>query len=434
MAVAAPAPARPTPEVAPDAPVRAVTPAPAPASPAAPPARAVTPAPAPRPVERTPRPPEPAAPQPRPPARPVEAPAPPSHRNRTEPTPEPIQPPPARPVEPPPPVPRPPRPLTERERYRVVLGAFTAELAALYRDPRAARRSFAADLSVRGAAEAVGTLATKPEKYGRLRVLARRERAPEAVKWAERYARWQEGRTRPVARIVADLYHAAEVVDAADRARRDAASNAHKAADDRAWLADRQRRADEAGRPVRDRARDVYADPADAGRAIARYARVHGREATYEAVERHPERFGRLRAETRRIFGIIPRRDTTRARMHARLLTDALRYAYAALDARPTPEEVARADEAQRAAAAALEAATRRQRALPSVTARAYREEAARVVRHAVRGSPARERALMRQLVPMLTHGAFGLARKALEEPEQARTHRRSSGPDLSGF
>jgi hypothetical protein len=52
------------------------------------------------------------------------------------------------------------------ERYRVVLEEFTTELAALYRAPRAARRSFAADLNVRGAAEAVRTLASTPEEYG----------------------------------------------------------------------------------------------------------------------------------------------------------------------------------------------------------------------------------------------------------------------------
>jgi hypothetical protein len=40
----------------------------------------------------------------------------------------------------------------------------------------------------------------------------------------------------------------------------------------------------------------------------------------------------------------------------------------------------------------------------------------------------------MRQLAPMLTHGAFGLARKALDEPEQTQTRRRHSGPDVGGF
>jgi hypothetical protein len=41
---------------------------------------------------------------------------------------------------------------------------------------------------------------------------------------------------------------------------------------------------------------------------------------------------------------------------------------------------------------------------------------------------------LMRQLAPMLSHGAFSLARKALEGPEQEPARRRHSGPDVGGF
>jgi hypothetical protein len=403
MAVTVPTRVPSVPEVAvPDASARHEIPAPAPADP---PARTVEPAPAPtpHPVERTTPEPEPAQPPHLPTRRPVELPA---------------------------PVPRPPRPLTERERYRVALDEFTARMAALYRDPRTARRSFAADVRLRGAAEAVRALASTPDVHGPLGVLASRERALEAARWGEVYARWQEGRTRLVARIVSDLYHAADVVDAADRASRDAEANAHKAGEVRAGFTDRQRREDVAGGSVLNHAHRVYADSDAAVRDISQHVRVHGREATYDALESHPERFGRLRAEERRVLWILRRQDTTEARKYAPLLAESLRTVYAVWDARPTAEEVTRADEAQQAAAAAVEAAGTARRALPATTAHEFQQMAARVMQHAVRGSPARERALMRQLAAMLSHGAFSLSRKALastgrslDEPEREQRH-----------
>jgi predicted nucleic acid-binding Zn ribbon protein len=240
---------------------------------------------------------------------------------------EPVQPSLAQPVEPPAPVWSPARlvepvvpirkrvrPLTDRERYRDVLRAFKAELAALYRDPRAARRAFAASLDEISPEAAARTLESNPGRYGRLRLGADVRRAAEVARWAELYAQAQVEGTRAYARYAARLFRRAEAIEEADRVLSEAKKEDYLVSGGPSRMADRARKADGAERNVEKWLREIYEFPTRARNQIETYRSAHGREEMERALRESPERFGELRSDKRRLLVL---RDTTEARWKA---------------------------------------------------------------------------------------------------------------------
>ncbi|HEX6745689.1 MAG TPA: hypothetical protein VF092_00135 [Longimicrobium sp.] len=92
------------------------------------------------------------------------------------------------------------------------------------------------------------------------------------------------------------LTEAAEALDLLDQ-RQKAGEEFHAAADELAWLPERRKRADAAVEGYRSELREVYADPAAAEKAIAAHRKQYGTDATADAIERSPERFGALRPD-----------------------------------------------------------------------------------------------------------------------------------------
>lgn len=330
------------------------------------------------------------------------------------------------------------RPLTERERYRIVLGAFKAELAPLYRDPRAARDAFAASLVESSPEAAARALEANPARFGRLRWGADLRRVTETARWAELYARWQVEGTRLDARHAAARFRRAFTVDAAEAALRDAREAFHQVAGGPSSLARRERSANEGERTVERRLRGIYDRPAHARELMGEYLRAHGQYALERELRDSPERFGELRAEWRSVLGIPLRRDTSRARSDAKGWAPHLAGALNAIAARPTREEHARADEALRAAQAKVDAARSTRDALGPASAKHLVREALLSLHVADRGSADRARRLDRQVTSMLPAGAVQLVRKLMheiareQEREHAREQSRGRGLDIT--
>lgn len=155
--------------------------------------------------------------------------------------------------------------------------------------------------------------------------IARDARAPELAPELEAYLRV--------------LTEAAEALDLLDL-RQKAGEEFYIAADELAWLPERRKRADAAVEGYRSELREVYADPAAAEKAIAEHRKQHGTDATAGAIELSPERFGALQPDPDQgMISRLWRRDTHRARSHARVLVHHFRHAHDQLAARPTAQD-----------------------------------------------------------------------------------------------
>jgi hypothetical protein len=330
---------------------------------------------------------------------------------------EPIRPvlPSARPVEPVVPIRKRTRPLTEREHYRTVLQAFNAELAALYRDPRAARRAFSASLDEISPEAAVRVLESSPRRYGSLRLGADVRRAAEAARWAELYARAQVEGTRAYARYAVRLFRRAEAIEEADRVLREAKRVEYSVGGKPSLMADRARKADEAEHNVGKWLREIYEFPTRAQGQIDAYRSAHGREAMERVFRESPELFGELRSDKRRLLVL---RDTTEAQWKAGSYAIWLGGAFAAIEARPTRTEHESAQETARAAQQKVDAARRAREALGNESASKVAHDAALILQIAAQGNPDRARRLNRQLAAMLPASTVQLARKAIQLAE----------------
>lgn len=329
------------------------------------------------------------------------------------------------------------RPLSDRERYRIVLGAFKDELAALYRDPRAARRAFDASLAATSPEAAARVLAATPGQFGRLRLGADFRRLPEAGRWAALYARWQVERTRLEARHVAAAFLRAVAVEEAEAVLGEVRSALGTAAAAPSYLVHREQRADEGERMVERRLREIYDRPARAREQIEAYRHAHGRAAFLRALEKSPERFGPRRAEWKRLFGIPLIPDTTKAQCDASSWATYLDGALEAIAARPTHEEYAQARDAKRQAGAKVDVAQRARDALGPATALDSASEALVSLNVAGRGSADRVGRLNRQVASMLPSSALPVVRKLMQtivqQQERARTREqgRAFGRDI---
>lgn len=346
---------------------------------------------------------------------------------------EPIRPiaPSARPVEPLAPVRERMRPATERERYRAVLQAFKAELRALYLRPRVAERAFMNDVVRSGREHAVRTLASAPEQYGKFWVLSKPERLSHAVRAADVYAQWQEGRTRPFARRLADLCREGAATVAAQDALSIARAAADQAVRDSKALAERASRADKAELKIPELLHALYAEPERAREKIdALRSTPEGRTEMERLIRDEPERFGDLFAVKRPWYvNLVREPDISGARLRAPSAATEIAYWYAALEARPKPEDLERAAQAKRETAAAEAAALQAREARPHKSQATYVEEVARMIRHAGRGSAGAR--LGKQLESMLSGGALQIAREA---QEAASISDSTLGPVLHGL
>jgi hypothetical protein len=306
-------------------------------------------------------------------------------------------------------------PPTKRERYRTVLQAFKAELALLYRDPRAARRAFAASLEEISPEAAARTLESHPARYGKLRLGVDLRRTAEAARWAEHYARAQVEGTRPYARHAARLFLRAEAMEEADRVLSEAKKEDYRLSGEPLFMDDRVRKADEAERNVEKWLREIYEFPTRVRRQIEAYRSGHGREAIELSLRESPERFGELLAEKRRLLVL---RDTTEARWKARSYATWLCGAFDAIEARPTPADHASAREAARAAERKVDVARKAREALGSASASKVSHDAALTLQIAAQGNPDRVRRLNRQFAAMLPSSTVQLARKAIQLAE----------------
>lgn len=336
-----------------------------------------------------------------------------------------------------PPVRKTTHPLSDRERYRIVLGAFKDELVALYRDPRAARRAFDASVAASSPETAARVLAVTPGQFGRLRLVADLRRLPEAGRWAALYARWQSEGTRLEARQAAAAFRRAVAVEEAEAVLRDERAAFHEVAGGPSFLADRERQADEGERMVERRLREIYDRPTRAQEQIEAYRHAHGRTALLRALEESPERFGPLRTEWKRLLGVPLIPDTTKARWSASGWATYLDGAFEAIAARPTYQESAQVREAVRMAQARVDAAQTARDAIGPASASDSVREALQVMDVAGRGSVDRVGRLDQQVTSMLPSDALPIVRKLMQQIDQqqerdrTREQRRILGPDI---
>lgn len=328
-------------------------------------------------------------------------------------------------------------PPSERDKYREVVWMLRHELAAVYRDPRAARRAFDVELGIAGPADAVRTLVDAPETYGRLRVLAKPERMEDAARWADVYVRWQSGRTGPARRAATELLIAASITEESEAQFYTAKAAFHEAANRRESLKRRDSDADSASPKVRAAAAEVYVNPRLAIRGINAYRKNQSRGATLVAVRTAPEQFGALLSDKGQgaWSGLLNGQRTNAARERAGNFADQLEAAYRAFEARPRPEDHAEAEATVSEASRAMDAAERRWRALSQVSAAEYVTQAARVLEHAASESGQPVERVMRQLAPKLPQAAVRLALKVLEgvhDQERSQERGRTDfSPDL---
>jgi hypothetical protein len=336
-----------------------------------------------------------------------------------------------------PPVRKRTRPDSDRERYRIVLRAFKDELAALYTDPRAARRAFDASLAATSPEDAVRVIAATPAKFGRLRLVADLRRFPEAGRQAELYARWQTDRTRLDARHVVAAYLRAVAVEEAEVVLREARSASNKPASALSRLAQRKLDADEGERMVGRLLREIYDLPTRAQEQIEAYRRANGYVGVLTALAKSPERFGPLCTELKPVLGIPLIPDTTKARGEASSSAALISGALNAIAARPTHEEYAQAREAMRQAEAKVDAAQKARDALGPATALDSVRDGLKRFDAAGRASADRTERLDQQVTSMVPSGALPVVHNLRQqiaqqqERDRVRERRRDIGRDI---
>jgi hypothetical protein len=233
------------------------------------------------------------------------------------------------------------------------------------------------------------------------------------------------------------LTEAAEALDLLDQ-RQKAGEEFHAAADELAWLPERRKRADAAVEGYRSELREVYADPATAEKAIAEHQKQHGTDATADAIEQSPERFGALRPDPHQgMISRLWRRDTHWARSQARVLVHHFRHAHDRLAARPTAQDEERVRSRNSAAQRACDELDARLRRLPHTSSAEYTRAAVHASNEAAHLSGRSMDAVLQQVRPRVSDAAFRTLTSALvrELERQHRAHQREvrgqSGWDL---
>lgn len=238
--------------------------------------------------------------------------------------------------------------------------------------------------------------------------------------------------TPPQPDPLGDLVQRGAAIEEAERLIEEAGKEVHDADHALAMIPERVKRAEAARDNTAARLREVYADPSAALAAITEFRRQNGERALLSAVNATPAQFGPLRWERDpRLFGIIFRKDTTRAERTGPLLAVALQHYYAT--PAPSPEERAaaqrRADDARVAMAAAQQARS----TLPPGHSSRYRRELADVFRAVAAEVPGGAERLARFVTTTMPNAARFVA-SALdavheEERRREREQRRPRGP-----
>jgi hypothetical protein len=203
-------------------------------------------------------------------------------------------------------------------------------------------------------------------------------------------------------------------------------------------LTEREQRADEGERMVERRLREIYDRPDRAREQIEAYRHANGRAALLRALEKSPQRFGPLRTEWKRLFGIPLIPDTTKAQGDASGWATYLDGAVEAIAARPTPEEYAQTRDAVRRAEGKVDAAQKARDALGPPTALDSMRQALVRFDVAGHGSVDRTGRLDRQVTSMLPSGSLPVVRKLMQqivqhqERERAREQGRGLGCDIT--
>jgi hypothetical protein len=223
------------------------------------------------------------------------------------------------------------------------------------------------------------------------------------------------------------ITEAAEALDLLDQ-RQKAGEEFYIAADELAWLPERRKRADAAVKGYRSELREVYAEPAAAEKAIAEHRKQHGTDATAGAIELSPERFGALRPDPDQgMISRLWRRDTHRARSHARVLVHHFRHAHDQLAARPTAQDEERVRTRNSAAQRARDELDAKLRRLPHTSSAKYARDAIRTVNEAAHLSGRSVDAVLERVRPRVSDVAFRTLTSALvrELERQHRAHER---------
>jgi hypothetical protein len=220
---------------------------------------------------------------------------------------------------------------------------------------------------------------------------------------------------------------AAEALDLLDQ-RQKAGEELYIAADELAWLPERRKRADAAVEGYRSELREVYADPAAAGKAIAEHRKQHGTDATAGAIELSPERFGALRPDPDQgMISRLWRRDTHRARSQARVLVHHFRHAHNQLAARPTAQDEERVRARNSAAQRASNELDAKLRRLLHTSSAEYARAAVHAANEVARFTGQSIDAVLQQLRLRVSDAAFRTLTSALlrEVERQRRAHER---------
>lgn len=254
---------------------------------------------------------------------------------------------------------------TERAFWKAY-GHFNADLRRVYENPVDARRALLrhADKSPGGPSEALETLRSRPEAFGKLKDAPDAQRGAlidRAAKSGAAFVQARADRPRPTLKELdaktQELLNARKragnvgrTADAAGRAKSDRALSRERYAYRRATIG-----------AAREALSSTYSDPDRVMRRIWREVREHGAEAVGNEIRTRPERFGELRGEERRRFGFWRELDTSAARASAGRSAQAVETAAAAIKAAPTRKDLreldARVERTQREHSAARSAA-----------------------------------------------------------------------------
>lgn len=306
-----------------------------------------------------------------------------------------------------------PAPAERRARPRNVREAardFSREARALYADPAAARRAFLAAAERRGADRAAAAFRDEPHRFGRLRPGADPARAERAVDAAFAYAREHAASDRAPLRQAAGFIREVDAFQRGERTVERLVEVAGKATRDAASLAQVRRDGLDAGKRFQADAGHVYADPAQAVRAVEAYRDRYGVEETARAIREAPDHFGPLRAvESTRYFGFQRVTSYEGARERAQGLAETFRAGARV----PSARDVERAAHHAREAARTLDAA---RAALRPVNVQGHvREAASRLLSAQIGKGPEKAAQLAARLLPMVPTSAVQIVKQAME-------------------
>lgn len=184
--------------------------------------------------------------------------------------------------------------------YRNVRRGLLEALAAVYANPRQARRAFAAALEARGRVSALMLLRTAPERFGAPGANADARARDFADEAADSFALCRERCTRPLVRDGACLLRTVHAARSYELRLTEAEAAASKCKQD-VEEATRLRKLAVAHRDrMMELARRVYAQPERAVEAVLRVGRERGRLAIFQTVGIRWKPAGRLRRNVRK--------------------------------------------------------------------------------------------------------------------------------------